>query len=32
VYWKIVDVIQFVKDAGIEIIGIITEVKTEKGG
>ena len=31
-YGKIVDVIQVVKDAGIEIMGIITEVKTEKGG
>ncbi|MBN2409133.1 MAG: biopolymer transporter ExbD [Candidatus Aminicenantes bacterium] len=30
-YGKIVDVIQVVKDAGIEIMGIITEVKTEKG-
>jgi len=29
-YGKIVDVIQIVKDAGIEIVGIITEVKTEK--
>jgi len=29
-YGKIVDVIQIVKDAGIEIMGIITEVKTEK--
>lgn len=30
-YGKIVDIIQVVKDAGIEIMGIITEVKTEKG-
>ncbi len=29
-YGKIVDVVQIVKDAGIEIVGIITEVKTEK--
>jgi biopolymer transport protein TolR len=29
-YGKIIDVIQVVKDAGIEIMGIITEVKTEK--
>ena len=29
-YGQIVDVIQVVKDAGIEIMGIITEVKTEK--
>lgn len=28
-YGLIVDVIQVVKDAGIEIVGIITEVKTE---
>ena len=30
-YGKIVDIITIVKDAGIEIMGIITEVKTEKG-
>ena len=29
-YGLIVEVIQVVKDAGIEIVGIITEVKTEK--
>jgi biopolymer transport protein ExbD len=29
-YGKIVDIITIVKDAGIEIMGIITEVKTEK--
>jgi biopolymer transport protein TolR len=31
-YGKIVDIIQIVKDTGIEIMGIITEVKTEKSG
>ena len=29
-YGKIVDIVQIVKDAGIEIVGIITDVKTEK--
>jgi biopolymer transport protein TolR len=29
-YGKIVDIINVVKDAGIEIVGIITDVKTEK--
>jgi biopolymer transport protein TolR len=29
-YGKIIDVIQVVKDAGIEIVGIITEVQTER--
>ena len=29
-YGKIVDIIQIIKEAGIEIMGIITEVKTEK--
>ena len=29
-YGKIVDIVMIVKDAGIEIVGIITDVKTEK--
>jgi biopolymer transport protein ExbD len=29
-YGKIVDIIDIVKEAGIEIVGIITEVKTER--
>jgi len=29
-YGKIVDIVQIVKEAGIEIVGIITDVKTEK--
>jgi biopolymer transport protein TolR len=31
-YGKVVDIIQIIKEAGIEIMGIITEVKTEKTG
>jgi biopolymer transport protein ExbD len=29
-YGKIVDIVQIVKEAGIEIVGIITDVKTDK--
>jgi biopolymer transport protein TolR len=29
-YGKIVDIVMIVKDAGIELVGIITDVKTEK--